>query len=114
MAAKFDAAEFVKSQEMTLGRLKGLVKTQLTEVATHLGVNISKCSKKKDILEVVAKHLGLDVGNKDDVAQQQTSTSTVDATQIELAKLEIEKEKLELEKEKEKTKAENLKLENLK
>ena len=100
MPAKFSAAEFM-SQETTLPRLKGLVKVQLSELATHLGLDVSKCSKKKEIFEVVGRHLGLNIEKEDDVAQQQTSAGSVDATQIELAKLELEKEKL---------KAENLKL----
>ena len=58
MATKFEAAEFVK--EVTLGRLKGLVKAQLKDVATHLGVDVSQCTKKKEIFDVIVNHLGLD------------------------------------------------------
>ena len=49
MATKFEAAEFVK--EVTIGRLKGLVKAQLKDVATHLGVEVSQCTEKKEIFE---------------------------------------------------------------
>ena len=98
MAANFDAAEFV--QEMTLGRLKGLVKAHLIEVASHVGADITRCSQKKEILDVVVSHLGLEEGNGDEMTlehrQDDTRPSTspgvgrVDSTRIELARLELE------------------------
>ena len=105
MAAKFDAAEFL--QEITLGSLKGLVKAMLIEVASHVGADITRCSRKKEILDVVVSHLGLEVGNGDEMTpehrQDDTRPSTcpgagrVDSTRIELARLELEKEKMRAE-----------------
>ena len=50
MAAKFDPAEFVK---------------EINPVASHLGADITRCSRKKEILDVVVSQLGLEVGNED-------------------------------------------------
>ncbi|XP_072182172.1 uncharacterized protein [Diadema setosum] len=57
MAAKFDAAEFVK--DVTLGRLRGLAKAQLIEVATHVDADIRECSRKTEIFAVLVKKLEL-------------------------------------------------------
>ncbi|XP_071504452.1 uncharacterized protein [Diadema antillarum] len=120
MAAKFDAAEFVK--DVTLGRLRGLVKAQLIEVATHVDADIRECSRKKEIFAVLVKKLelgGVEYEHTDqsestdeiESAGRKTAPSTtttrpsemrVDSTQLELARLVLEKEKM---------KAENLRLE---
>ena len=107
MAKQFDAADFL--QEISLGSLKGLVKAQLIEVASHVGADITRCSRKKEIFDVVVSHLGLRVGDEDELTPEHDTrpgTSAgdgrVDSTRIELAKLELEKEIM---------RAENLRLE---
>ena len=122
MAKKFDAAEFL--QEITFGSLKGLFKTQLIEVASHVGADISQCRRKKErgcpivsrwhpmyeqIFEVVVSHLGLREGQGDELTPEHdprpdtsAGTARVDSTRIELARLELEKERM---------RAENLRLE---
>ena len=107
MAKKFDAAEFL--QEITFGSLKGLVKAQLIEVASHVGADITQCSRKKEIFNVVVSHLGLRVGKEDELTPEHDTrpgtsagAGRVDSTRIELAKLELEKERM---------RAENLRLE---
>ena len=107
MAKEMNLAEFVK--EITLGRLKGLVKAQLIEVASHVGADISQCRRKKEIFDAVAIHLGLSVENDDERSQEHDTrpdtgvgTGMVDSSRIELARLELEKERM---------RAENLRLE---
>ena len=94
MAEKFNVAEFV--QEITFGSLKGLVKAKLIEVASHVGADITRCSRKKEIFDVVVSHLGLRVGKEDELTPEHDTmpgtsagTGRVDSTQIELAKLEL-------------------------
>ena len=95
MAKKFDAAEFL--QEITFGSLKGLVKAQLIEVASHVGADISQCRRKKEIFEVVVSHLGLREGKEYELTPEHDTrpdtsagAGRVDSTRIELARLELE------------------------
>ena len=102
----------MQRKEISLGRLKGLVKAQLNEVASPVGADITQGSRKKEIPDGVVSHLGLRVGNENEMTPEhrqddtRPSTSTgagrEDSTQIDLAKLELEKERM---------RAENLRLE---
>ncbi|XP_071490828.1 uncharacterized protein [Diadema antillarum] len=80
MAAKFDAAEFVK--DVTLGRLRGLVKAQLIEVATHVDADIRECSRKKEIFAVLVKKLELG-GVEYEHTDQSESTNTCSSGSVD-------------------------------
>ena len=81
-------------------------------MASHVGADISQCRRKKEIFDVVVSHLGLEVGNGDEMTPEHRQDDTrpgasagygrVDSSRIELARLELEKEGM---------RAENLRLE---
>ena len=80
MAKKFDAAEFL--QEISLGSLKGLVKAQLIEVASHVGADITQCSLKKEIFDVIVSHLGLRVGKEDELTPEHDTRPDISAGRL--------------------------------
>ena len=114
MDTLFNVQEFVK--DVTVARLKKLLKAQLKEVASHFGADISKCTRKAEILEAVLVQLnledvehevigqaGVDVNLSEDSARQDhgsagkmVNTGSVDS-QIKLASIELEKERVKME-----------------